>query len=250
MNAPQRLALRFVEAHKERRIAVSVIILAIAAMSAYSDTVNILNSFRRISNPERFNALVNTWISARKIINDTSFAFQDTYRITLKSNSRFATFYRPDNYHEGQWYLNSDSSFVLSLKATEIFKIIELTDSTLMVQPLWGEDSSKIEFKAKNYSKTRLCVFISLNPPFGTNGAKLQKMLKAEGYSSDTMGAECISLVLSEKQIKTLLSAKVRYKTVAASSHHGTVSEAFLEGVIIPARFRKLISRIFLDPML
>jgi hypothetical protein len=94
------------------------------------------------------------------------------------------------------------------------------------------------------------CVFISLNQPCKANGVALQKMLKAKGFESYFEGEEVVSLLLTEKEIWKLFHAHVSYQTVVASSHRGSIFEPCLEGVIVPQRFRKLVSRVYFDTQL
>lgn len=91
-------------------------------------------------------------------------------------------------------------------------------------------------------------VFVELRQPYESNRAALQKMLKAEGYESFSERAEEISLVLTPAQIGKLFQGKVRQRTVEASAKSGTITQPSLEGARIPARFEKLMQRVYFDP--
>jgi hypothetical protein len=99
------------------------------------------------------------------------------------------------------------------------------------------------ERQAERYS-----LFIALKPPYESNRATLQKMLKAEGYESSAEGDEELVLVLSAAQLKKLFQARVRMRTVAASASDRMITQPTLESAKIPARFEKLIERVYFDP--
>jgi hypothetical protein len=99
------------------------------------------------------------------------------------------------------------------------------------------------ERQAERYS-----LFIALKPPYESNRATLQKMLKAEGYESSAEGDEELVLVLSAAQLKKLFQARVRMRTVAASASDRMITQPTLESAKIPARLEKLIERVYFDP--
>jgi hypothetical protein len=94
----------------------------------------------------------------------------------------------------------------------------------------------------------RYTLFVALKPPYESNRATLQKMLKAEGYESSAEGDEELVLVLSAVQLKTLFRGRVRMQTVAASASDRMITQPTLESARIPARFEKLIERVYFDP--
>ena len=91
-------------------------------------------------------------------------------------------------------------------------------------------------------------LFVAVQPPYEKNRPTLQKMLKAEGHESDVEGDEELVLVLTAGQLKQLFQARVRMQTVAASASDRMITQPVLESAVIPARFRKLIRRVYFDP--
>ena len=91
-------------------------------------------------------------------------------------------------------------------------------------------------------------LFVELHRPYESNRAKLQKMLRDEGYQSHAERQGEIALVLTAEQIKMLFQARVQFRKVEASASHGVITEPFLEGAWIPGRFEKLIQRVYFDP--
>ena len=94
----------------------------------------------------------------------------------------------------------------------------------------------------------RYALFVALKPPYESNRATLQKMLKAEGYESSVEGDEELVLVLSAAQLRKLFQAQVRMRTVAASATSTMITQPTLESAKIPRRFEKLIERVYFDP--
>jgi hypothetical protein len=94
----------------------------------------------------------------------------------------------------------------------------------------------------------RYTLFVALKPPYESNRATLQKMLKAEGYESSAEGDEELVLVLTAAQLRKLFQARVRMRTVAASASDRMITQPALESARIPARFEKLIERVYFDP--
>lgn len=94
----------------------------------------------------------------------------------------------------------------------------------------------------------RYTLFVALKPPHESNRATLQKMLKAEGYESSAEGDEELVMVLTAAQLKKLFQARVRMQTVAASASDRMITQPALESARIPAKFEKLIERVYFDP--
>lgn len=94
----------------------------------------------------------------------------------------------------------------------------------------------------------RYTLFVALKPPYESNRATLQKMLKAEGYASSVEGDEELVLVLTAAQLEKLFQARVRMQSVAASASDRMITQPALESARIPARFEKLIERVYFDP--
>ena len=91
-------------------------------------------------------------------------------------------------------------------------------------------------------------LFVAVQPPYQSNRATLQKMLKREGYEASVEGDEELVMVLTADQLKKLFQARVRMQTVAASASDRVITQPALESVTIPKRFEKLIRRVYLDP--
>ncbi len=94
----------------------------------------------------------------------------------------------------------------------------------------------------------RYTLFVAVHPPHESNRATLRKMLKAEGHESFAEGDEELVLVLTAAELRKLFQARVRMRTVAASASDRMITQPTLESAVIPARFRKLIRRIYFDP--
>jgi hypothetical protein len=91
-------------------------------------------------------------------------------------------------------------------------------------------------------------IFVELHPPYPGNRARLQKMLKSEGLESFVEREQELALTLTQTQIKRLFGAQVRFREVAASASDRFVRAPYLDAVKIPARFAKLIIRVYMDP--
>jgi hypothetical protein len=91
-------------------------------------------------------------------------------------------------------------------------------------------------------------LFVELREPYEKSRATLQKALKAEGYEAFAEGDREAILVLTAGKIRKLFGARIVHRTVEKSATHGTASQPFLEGARIPARFEKLIRRVYFDP--
>lgn len=97
-------------------------------------------------------------------------------------------------------------------------------------------------------SPDRYTLFVELHRPYESNRARLQKMLREEGYESHAERDGELALVLTQDQIKTLFQARVRFRKVGASASDRIITEPYLEGARIPGRFGKLIRRVYFDP--
>jgi hypothetical protein len=95
---------------------------------------------------------------------------------------------------------------------------------------------------------TRYTLFAELHRPYEGNRARLQKMLRDEGFESHAEREGEIALVLTAEQIKMLFQARVRFRKVEASATDRMITEPYLEGTRIPGRFGKLIRRVYFDP--
>lgn len=101
---------------------------------------------------------------------------------------------------------------------------------------------------AAQQASERYTLFVALQPPYEGNRATLQKMLKGEGYESFAEGDREIVVVLSAAQLEKLFQARVRMRILEKSATRGTASQPTLESARIPARFGKLIDRLYFDP--
>ena len=91
-------------------------------------------------------------------------------------------------------------------------------------------------------------LFAELHPPYQDNRARLQKLLKDEGLESFAEREQELALTLTLMQLKQLFGAQVRYRVVAASASDRFVRAPYLDAVTIPARFKGLIQRVYMDP--
>jgi hypothetical protein len=91
-------------------------------------------------------------------------------------------------------------------------------------------------------------LFVELHRPYESSRAALKKMLKEEGHETFDEREQEISVVLTAAQIGKLFQAKVRLRKVEASASSGAITQPSLEGARIPARFEKLIRRVYFDP--
>ena len=94
----------------------------------------------------------------------------------------------------------------------------------------------------------RYTLFAEISPPVAANRAKLQALLKAEGYPSYPEGDSEIALVLTEAEMARLFQARIAYRSVERSASAGAVRQPYLENAAVPARYRGLIRRLYLDP--
>lgn len=101
---------------------------------------------------------------------------------------------------------------------------------------------------AADQGPERYTLFIALQPPYEGNRATLQRMLKGEGYESFAEGDREIVVALTAAQLEKLFQARVRMRTVEKSATRGSASQPTLESARIPARFGKLIERVYFDP--
>lgn len=92
----------------------------------------------------------------------------------------------------------------------------------------------------------RYTLFVELRAPH--ERARLQKMLKDEGHESYAEREGEITLVLTARELEKVFQAKVRMRTVEKSAFPGMTTQPTLEPSGIPARFEKLIRRIYFDP--
>jgi hypothetical protein len=91
-------------------------------------------------------------------------------------------------------------------------------------------------------------LFVELREPHEANRTALQKALKAEGYEAYPEGEREVSLALTGTELKKLFNARVVRRVVEKSATSGMASQPALEGARIPARFEKLIRRVYFDP--
>jgi hypothetical protein len=93
--------------------------------------------------PVELEALTGPWASAWKSsLADGIRPWRDSLRLQLMHDGSFRTFSPPDIRHRGSWTLRPDSTIVLHLKALETWRIVELTDTSLVLRALWGPDTS------------------------------------------------------------------------------------------------------------
>ena len=91
-------------------------------------------------------------------------------------------------------------------------------------------------------------IFVELHPPYPDSRARLQKLLKDDGIESFAEREQELALTLTPAQLKQLFGAQVRYRVVAASASDRFVRAPYLDAVTIPARFKGLVRRVYMDP--
>lgn len=91
--------------------------------------------------------LAQEWISTEQISDGVKKEIENVFYLNLKPDSTFNSFYKPDNSKKGFWRLNIDTTFTLYMKATDTFKILELTDSTLVVKVCYSSPETIFRFK-------------------------------------------------------------------------------------------------------
>lgn len=109
--------------------------------------IKVENTNSNLKNRINLGFLAQEWISTEKISDGIGKDLINVYYLNLKPDSTFNSFYKPDNLKEGFWRLNSDTTFTLYMKATDTFKILELSDSVLVV--IVQNSSPEIIFKFK-----------------------------------------------------------------------------------------------------
>lgn len=102
---------------------------------------------------------------------------------------------------------------------------------------------------APNQSTDPHMILLDLKNPTRTNREKLQKRLAKEGYAVEIDG-DSLLLTVNNSQLHRLFRARIRYKSLPASSRDGWVCTPTLEGGRIPGRYKNAIRSISIDPML
>ena len=90
-----------------------------------------------IPNQNLISLLAKDWISVSRMIDGKEIEIKGVYALRLNRDSTFTSFYKPINLKKGHWILNNDSTFTLFMKATDEYKIIEVSDSTLKITAMW-----------------------------------------------------------------------------------------------------------------
>ena len=119
--------------------------LLIVSSISFEKSVIITDTVK--NNKTTFKRLAKKWVSSSEIIDGKVIDLQGVFTLILKPNSTFESFYKPDNLKNGIWKLENDSTFTLYLKALDVYRILELTDSTLTTEILWTNDKKKYKFK-------------------------------------------------------------------------------------------------------
>jgi hypothetical protein len=112
--------------------------------------------------------------------------------------------------------------------------------------PLWAQTAP--DRAGSSRPDGQYTLFAELHRPYEGNRARLQKMLRGEGYESHAEREGEIALVLTAEQIKTLFQAWIEFRKVGASASDRVITAPYLEGARIPGRFGKLIRRVYFDP--
>jgi hypothetical protein len=77
--------------------------------------------------------LSRPWTAVSRSSPDGIRPWKDSLRLHLSSDGSFRSFSPPANHHRGSWRLRADSALVLHLKALETWRIVELTDTSLVM---------------------------------------------------------------------------------------------------------------------
>ena len=148
--------------------------------------------------------------------------------------------------------LNGDSSFVFFMRMKTVVQlelmgrgIGSIAAVALAVCLWWPQFLPAAEQEGERDVYT---LFIGLRAPHEANRAALQRALKAEGYEAFPEGDRDVSLALTAAGLRKLFNARVVRRTAEKSATNGTAAQPVLEGVRIPARFGKLIERVYFDP--
>jgi len=97
--------------------------------------------------------LTKKWVSTAYISDSGETPFKGGFTIHLKSDFSFTSFFKPHNHKKGQWELSNDSTFVLSMKAVDRFRIIALNDTLLVAKTLWVSNGIIYKFKSAKLKK-------------------------------------------------------------------------------------------------
>ena len=136
------------------------LLAAMLILSAYKPTSKSahysLNNRFASDTPSREHSikqLTKKWVSTALISDSGETPFKGGFTIHLKSDFSFTSFFKPDNHKKGQWKLSDDSTFELSMKAVDRFRIIELNDSILVAKTLWVSNGIIYKFKSAKQKK-------------------------------------------------------------------------------------------------
>ena len=84
--------------------------------------------------------LVGIWVTAYQVLEHDTTVMEDVFTINLDEDGTFSSLYKPDNRKTGHWKAGTNS-FRLFMEATDVFEIIELTDSTMLTKSRFNANS-------------------------------------------------------------------------------------------------------------
>ena len=136
------------------------LLAALLILSAYTPTsksahYSLSNHFAS-DTPSRehtIKQLTKKWVSTAYISDSGETPFKGGFTIHLKSDFSFTSFFKPNNHKKGQWKLSDDSTFLLSMKAVDRFRILALNDTILVAKTLWVSNGIIYKFKSAKQKK-------------------------------------------------------------------------------------------------
>jgi len=82
--------------------------------------------------------LVGVWVSQSEIRNGVKSELKNIHRLELSANGKFNSYYKPSNHKTGNWELRNDSILQLYMKAVDLYRLLQLTDTSLSCQLLFN----------------------------------------------------------------------------------------------------------------
>lgn len=94
--------------------------------------------------PQARPPLAGSWTSVSRSDSDGIRPWVDSLRLRLAADGAFSSEMPQGNAHRGRWKLGPDSTLVVYLKVQETWRIVELSDSSLVLRALWHPDSAEV----------------------------------------------------------------------------------------------------------
>lgn len=105
--------------------------------------------------PQARPTLAGSWTSVSRSDSDGIRPWVDSLRLRLSADGTFSSEMPQGNAHRGKWKLGPDSTLVVYLKVLETWRIVELSDSSLVLRALWHPDSAEALRFRRHRSQTR-----------------------------------------------------------------------------------------------